>query len=67
MDKVKIFTEGLLKYKEGSEEYKAHIHGHKEANEFLLAYIDEQENKEVFADLKNGAEFVLEKIKELED
>lgn len=64
--KADSFMAGLIKYDKGSKERQAYMLGHKEANELLLLYIDGQENKEVFDDIKKGAENVLDLIKQIE-
>lgn len=64
-DKLTVLNESLAKYEKGSNEYLAYLEGHKEANKYLIAYIEQQENQEVFADLKQSAERILKAIGEL--
>lgn len=61
-DKLTILNESLSKYEKGSKDYLAYLEGHKEANKYLIDYIEHQENKEAYADLKQGAERVLKAI-----
>ena len=64
-DKVKDLEINIIKYAKDSDEYKAYLQGHKEANEYLLVYIANQENQEPFNELKEGAENILTAIDEL--
>ena len=61
-DKLAVLNESLTKFEKGSNEYLAYLEGHKEANKYLIAYIEQQENQEHYADLKQGAERVLKAI-----
>jgi hypothetical protein len=64
-EKLDGFMLNLGNYPKGSTERSAFLQGHKEANEYLLVYINNQENQEAYADLKQGAECILKAIEEL--
>lgn len=60
-----ILSKTLSNYDKNSAEYKAYLLGHKEANEFLIEYINTKEDKQQYSELLYRAEQLLKEINTL--